>query len=121
MRALSRTSGLLVVAVLGGVLAGCASDIEQKVMCSSNSDCFNTMNGGKAGTLYNDTDVDAAAAEGLLPQCCAGFCLVPAGGCDSGFRYMTFDPNNQPSGGYGECVMTPMCSALDMAMSSQTD
>jgi hypothetical protein len=98
MRALSWSLTLLVAVTLGG----CASDIQAKVMCSTDTECFHS-----AGTLYSDVDVDASAD--LLPRCCAGFCVVPSLGCDEGFRYLTHDPNNEPAGGYGECVASPMC------------
>ena len=96
MRAKNWSKALVTVA-FGSLLAACASDIQAKVMCSTDNDCWNS-----AGTLYFDVDVDANAD--FLPKCFQGFCVVRSTGCDTAFRYLTHDPNNQPSGGYGECT-----------------
>ena len=95
MRILNRVLGLASVLFLATALAGCGSDISSKVMCSDASSCLKT-----AGNLFaGDASVD------LLPQCCAGFCVMPSMGCDSGFRYLTSAP------AFGDCVAEPMCQA----------
>jgi hypothetical protein len=58
------------------------------------------------------------AAVYTLPSCCASVCLLPSFGCDSGYRYLTYDPNNAPHGGFGDCAAAPtMCGvSSDMAV-----
>ena len=58
MRAMSGSIAILAL-FLGGPLSSCGSDIQTKVMCSSDNDCFSRDGGGAAGTLFNDVDVDA--------------------------------------------------------------
>ena len=83
------------------VTAGCGDDLQSKVTCSDDSACRT-----KAGTIFaDDAGVDS------LPRCCGGTCVLPAGGCDSGFRYLTSAP------GYGECVAMPSCPAPAADMS----
>jgi hypothetical protein len=87
------------------VLSGCPEDFQGKISCSTNNDCTS-----KTGTLFSD-----ASAPEFLPMCCSGQCVLPAGGCETGFRYLT----NEPA--YGECVAEdPMCPAPpDMAMEEE--
>jgi hypothetical protein len=57
------------------------------------------------GTLFQDGGDPA-----FLPVCCGEICLLPAGGCESGYRDLT---NNPP--GYGNCAdeaKAMMCPAL---------
>jgi hypothetical protein len=84
-------------------LAGCG-DYEAKVSCSSQQSCI-----ALAGSLYAGD-----ASPDTLPQCCNGFCVVRAGGCDSGYRYLDNDP--APAA----CVVELTCGAPpsnDMSMS----
>ncbi len=105
MRALYRSISLVSLVLIGGALSGCGSDVQSKVMCNDDSTCLMMM-----GTLL---EPDANAS--LFPRCCSSVCVVPSLGCDSGFRYLTVDPNNAPHGGFGNCVMDPMCIPPDMA------
>jgi len=99
MRVLNRTLAVVSL-VLVGALAGCGADIKSKVMCSTDSDCITN--------LMCDTD----AAVGTAPQCCAGVCVIQSLGCDSGYRYLTFDPSSAPFCNYGECISDPMCPVM---------
>ena len=78
----------------GLAVSGCGQDFVAKISCTDDKGCQT-----QTGTLFSDGSVD------FLPRCCAGFCVLPAGGCDSGFRYLDNDP------GYGECVVDPGCPA----------
>jgi len=105
MRALNRTLALVSVLLAGGAISGCGSDIASKVMCAKDIECQALM-----GTL-----LEPDAAVGTFPQCCAGFCMIPSLGCDTGYRYLTVDPNNAPGGGFGKCVAAPsMCMPPDL-------
>lgn len=105
MRALYRNLALISVVLVGGAMSGCGSDISSKVMCAKDGDCLKLM-----GTL-----LEPDAAVGTFPQCCAGFCMIPSLGCDTGYRFLTVDPNNAPGGGFGECVPAPsMCTPPDL-------
>ncbi len=106
MRALYRTLALVSVVLVGGAMSGCGSDISSKVMCASDADCLKLM-----GTL-----LEPDAAVGTFPQCCAALCMIPSFGCESGYRYLTVDPNNAPHGGFGDCVPAPtMCVMPDLS------
>jgi hypothetical protein len=107
MRAFNRTLALLSGIALSLVVAGCGQDFQGKTSCSSNNDCL-----AKASTLFSDA---APVDDSLLPMCCSQVCVLPSGGCDTGYRYLTSDP------GYGDCVKEdPMCPALpDMAMEEE--
>lgn len=102
MRALNRTLRLLSVIGFGFVVSGCGQDFVSKISCSTDAQCQT-----QTGTLFADGSAD------FLPQCCAGFCVLPSGGCDSGYRYLDNDP------GYGACVVDPGCPAppaMDLSM-----
>jgi hypothetical protein len=89
-------SALGIVAVLSVIGCGDVNNLT----CNVDQDCRN-----QTGTLFQDGSAD------LLPICCAvggataKMCALPAGGCDSGYRYMTDAP------GYGDCIAAPMCPA----------
>jgi hypothetical protein len=94
---------LLVVFTL--LVAGCGQDITSSVSCSTDSDCRTP---DKTGTLFQDGGDPA-----FLPVCCDKICALPAGGCESGYRYLTSEPS------YGNCIADPMCLPLtvpDMSM-----
>ncbi len=67
-------------------LAGCGEDFNDRVSCATASDC---------GLPTDMTE----------RECCGGFCMSVAPGCDSGYRYITSEP------GFGDCVVAPMCAA----------
>jgi hypothetical protein len=90
--------------LLTAALAGCPQGIQSKVSCTKDSECVKL-----SGTLLPG---DAGV---FLPKCCTGICLLPSGGCESGYRYLTVDPNNAPFGGYGNCVAAAMCPMPDLA------
>lgn len=72
--------------------AGCGDEIGTPATCSTAADC-NVSDGM------------------FVPECCAGFCVAASPGCDSGYRYVTTEPE------IGECVVSPMCpAALDMSI-----
>jgi hypothetical protein len=75
---------------LSFVVSGCGQDFEAKVSCKTQQDCLS-----QTGTLFAD-----GSSPDLFPQCCGGYCLLPSGGCESGYRYLTNDPS------YGACVPT---------------
>jgi hypothetical protein len=90
--------GSLAVATL---VAGCGDDNNAMVSCSDDSSCV-----AKGGALFA-----ADFGADTLPRCCGGACGVPAGGCDSGFRYLTAEP------AYGACAAMPGCAVMpDMSM-----
>jgi hypothetical protein len=102
MRACQIALALFTSLFVATLVAGCGDDNNAKVSCSDDSGCLT-----KAGTLFvGDSGVDT------LPKCCGGICMLPAGGCDSGFRYLTAEP------AYGACAVMPGCPAAppDMAM-----
>jgi hypothetical protein len=81
---------------------GCGQDFKRRVECTNSDACIKVASGGNVPLIR-----DGSASEPtLLPQCCAGFCVLLASGCDSGYRYL----NNDPA--YGECVEDPMCPAV---------
>ena len=99
MRASNRLLTLLSAVALSLVVAGCGNDLVGKITCSTDNDCRTPE---KVGSLFDFDAGDPA----LLPQCCSGACVLPAGGCDTGYRYLNNDP------GYGDCVKEdPMCPA----------
>lgn len=81
-------------ALLFGVAAasGCG-DVEPQVKCSTDDSCVQLAGNLFAGDASTET----------LPVCCAGQCVVPAGGCETGFRFLTNEP------GYGACVTETTC------------
>jgi hypothetical protein len=88
--------------LLLSALPGCfQQNFGPRVACSQQSDCVKVM-----GVVL----ADGAASLGELPDCCSGVCVLPAGGCEWGSRYLTFDPNNAPYVGYGDCTMDVYCS-----------
>jgi hypothetical protein len=94
MRALNRTLTLICLIGLTYVASGCGQDFHGKIACTDDKSCV-----AKTGTLFQDGGDPA-----LLPQCCSGYCVLPSGGCDTGYRYLNNDP------GYGDCVAEdPMC------------
>lgn len=107
-----RAMRLLALASL--VLCACGSEVATKIMCSGPSDqatCIRALDGG--GDMGKFLDFDASVA--VLPQCCDNLCVVPATGCDSGFRYVTSLP------GFGECVAAPMCPAMGQDLAIPAD
>jgi hypothetical protein len=66
------------------------TDFVEHVPCTKQADCLTML-----GTLFPPDGGDPA----LLPQCCGSFCLLPAGGCEFGYRDLTANPP-----GYGNCV-----------------
>src|SRR5581483_11796762 len=73
------------------VLCACGSDVAVKITCAGPSDqatCIRALADG--GDMGKFLDFDASVA--VLPQCCDNLCVVPATGCDSGFRYVTSLP-----------------------------
>jgi hypothetical protein len=90
MAYLARLSSLsLLVGALGLVglagLGGCGEDFNDRVSCTTANDC---------GLPTDMTE----------RECCGGFCMSVAPGCDSGYRYITSEP------GFGDCVVAPMCA-----------
>jgi len=69
---------------LGAMLGGCGDDFNDRVACSVPSDC-------------------GLPADMTERECCSGFCVALAPGCDSGYRYITSEP------GFGDCAVSPMC------------
>jgi hypothetical protein len=102
MRILKKTLGLLSGIGLSVMIAGCGQDFVGKIACKTDQDCRN-----QTGTLFTD-----ASDPSLLALCCSSVCVLPAGGCDTGYRYLDNDP------GYGDCVADdPMCPAMpDLSM-----
>ena len=91
--------------VLATVSAGCEDDVSMTTTCKVDSECLPL-----AGDL-----VDVDASPSTAPQCCNNICLMPAGGCESGYRYLTSKPT------YGDCVVEPMCpGAMPVDMSVVT-
>jgi hypothetical protein len=105
MRIFNRTLALLSLVALSSVVAACGQDISSKVSCSTNAECLLLATSG--GLI--DTDAGDPA---FFPECCSGTCVLPAGGCDTGYRYLTSEP------AYGGCISAdPMCPVPpDMAM-----
>jgi hypothetical protein len=102
MRALNRTLYTLSLIGLALVGVGCGQDFVGKISCTDDKSCL-----AQTGTLFSDGSMD------FWPQCCGGFCVLPAGGCESGYRYLNNDP------GYGECAENPGCPAppaMDLSM-----
>jgi hypothetical protein len=105
MQAFNRLLGL---AIFAFIVAGCGNDVQSKLSCNSDSDC---RTADRLGTLFQDGGDPA-----LLPVCCASICALPAGGCESGYRYLT---GGGDSPGYGDCIGDPMCPFVmppDMSM-----
>jgi hypothetical protein len=100
MRVPNRILSLLFVTACSFVVSACAKDFEGQVKCSTDADC---RTDDKLGTLFQDGGDPA-----FLPQCCNSICALPAGGCESGYRYLTNDPS------YGACIEDPMCPAQPM-------
>ncbi len=101
MRALNRTLSLLSLVGLSFIVTGCGQDFVGKQACTDAKSCIS-----KAGSL-----IPGDAGELTLPQCCGGYCVLPAGGCDTGYRYLDNDP------GYGTCTEMNFCPAQpDMSM-----
>jgi hypothetical protein len=101
-----------VLATAALLLAACGSDVATKITCAGPQDqatCIQILDGGDMGKFL---DFDASA--GVLPQCCDNLCVVPATGCDSGYRYVTSLP------GFGECVAAPMCPEMGQDLSQPT-
>jgi hypothetical protein len=105
MRVLNLTLSLLSVVALSFVVSGCGQDFVGKISCTDAKTCMS-----KAKGLF---DVDAGDPS-LFPQCCGGYCMMPAGGCDSGYRYLDNDP------GYGACTEMNFCPpSPDLSMPEQ--
>ena len=99
MRASNRFLTLLSAVALSLVVSSCGEDFVGQIKCNTDSDCRTS---DKLGMLF-DTDAGDPA---LLPMCCSSTCVLPAGGCDTGYRFLDNDP------GYGDCVpKDPMCPA----------
>jgi hypothetical protein len=91
---------MMVFSLTAGAFAmtGCGEDFNDRVSCSTENDC---------GLPTDMTE----------RECCSGFCMTVAPGCDSGYRYITSEP------GLGDCAVAPMCTAkpdqsipVDMSM-----
>jgi hypothetical protein len=105
---------LLCIVSFGGLVAaawGCNPGIQSKVSCMTDNECVMAT-----GTLLAPD-----ASSGEEPQCCAGICAIPSFGCDSGYRYLTVDPNNAPHGGFGDCIPAPTMCPLPADMSVVPD
>jgi hypothetical protein len=91
---------------LATLTAGCGDTFDAQVSCSDDTTCLT-----KAGSLFvGDSGVNT------LPLCCGGVCVLPSGGCDSGYRYLTSEP------AFGTCALMPGCPSMpDMSMSSKPD
>jgi hypothetical protein len=97
--------------VLSLLLGYCPADPSnspsQNVSCSIDKDCRTPDH---LGSLFQDGG-DAT----LLPVCCKPICLLPAGACDTGYRYLTSEPS------YGACVAVsdaqtcPPLPSMDMS------
>jgi hypothetical protein len=109
MRILNKTLGLLSGIGLSLMIAGCGQDVIKKIACTTDQQCRN-----QTGTLFTD-----ASDPATLAMCCSGFCVLPGGGCDTGYHYLDNDP------GYGDCVpedpMCPMQVLPDLSMPNQGD
>lgn len=81
---------LVAIALL---LAACGDNLAH-VQCTSGADCI----------------LPSMSLFLSRVECCGGSCILASVGCDSGWRYLTVEP------GYGECVATTMCGALDMSI-----
>jgi hypothetical protein len=95
MRAIQRLLYTLSLIGLSSVVSGCGQDFVGKIACTTAQSCVS-----QTGTLFADGSTD------FLPQCCGGYCVLPSGGCDSGFRFLDNDP------GYGACVPTPSSGSV---------
>ncbi len=99
MRVLNKTLGLLSGIGLSLMVAGCGQDFAGKISCKSDEECQK-----QTGTLFTD-----ASDPALYAVCCSNVCVLPSGGCDTGYRYLDNDP------GYGDCVAEdPMCPVMPM-------
>jgi hypothetical protein len=83
------------------------NSIKSQVACNSSDLC------AKDSTFLG-APADGGVGQGPA-KCCtvasASVCLLPAFGCDKGYRYMTYDPSNAPYAGYGNCVPeAPTCA-----------
>ena len=87
------------------LLAACGDEIVGQKSCTTEDDCLKI-----AGDIYN-----ADSGVGTAPECCNNVCVVIAGGCESGYRFLTTLP------GYGACVADPMCAAVQNDMSVPSD
>jgi hypothetical protein len=78
--------------------------VAAKFPCSSDAQCV-----AKASGLLGPD-----AGPNVAPRCCSpggvSACVLPAFGCDSGFRFMTYDGDNAPYAGFGNCIAAPVCS-----------
>jgi hypothetical protein len=101
MRVPNRILSLLFVVACSFVVSACAQDFQGQVACSVDKDC---QTPDKVGNLFPPDGGDPS----FLPICCNKICALPAGGCESGFRYLTNDPS------YGACIADPMCPAMPM-------
>lgn len=77
-------------------MVGCGDEVVGQKSCTTDEDCLKI-----AGDVYN-----ADSGKGTPPECCNKVCVVQAGGCESGYRFLTTLP------GYGACVSDPMCPAV---------
>src|SRR5688500_5471244 len=107
MRALKQAVYTLACFGLALSIVGCGQDFQGKVSCKDDDECLNKAINSGYIPLYRDGSASVEA----LPRCCEGTCVLPAGGCDSGYRYLTNDPD------YGACVEDPMCPVIpDMSI-----
>ncbi len=72
-------------------LTGCGDEVTDHLPCSAASECVISthLSGGQAAT-----------------ECCAGYCVTTAIGCDTGYRYIRSDRD------VGECVPTATCPTV---------
>ena len=82
--------------------SGCGDDVSDRLACSAASECVVT-DGSEAGTLNG--------------ECCSGYCMLAAMGCDTGYRYISTDQSA------GVCVPTPAnaCAAVVHDFSGSVD
>ena len=91
-RRLRLCAGTALICLFGLGASGCGDEISQLVSCSTASDCPKPL--------------------GMVEvECCGGSCVGAAAGCDSGYRFITSEPE------VGECAAKVMCAArADMSV-----
>jgi hypothetical protein len=76
--------------------SGCQKNYNKSATCQTKADC--PRNGAA-------TDFQVLA----VADCCMGFCVAEASGCDTGLRYLVTDGTG--STGVGDCVSEAICKA----------
>jgi hypothetical protein len=101
MRLVAIAAATIVGVLCISIIYVACGDVSARVSCNSDADCSQqTILGIDGG--------------GASASCCAGYCVAPSNGCDTGHRYLTV------SGWFSNCVPIGSCSAvsLDMAGTS---